>query len=89
MLSLDFVPAFRARQAATPLFLQLVAIMGLFWDLYQQSQISQQGERAATLEARVARLERDLERVSTLLRDVIARLEKHVGADLDQDGRIG
>jgi hypothetical protein len=63
--------------------------MGLFWDLYQQSQISQQGERSATLEARVARLEGEVDRLSSLLREVIGRLEKHVGVDLDRDGRIG
>jgi hypothetical protein len=63
--------------------------MGLFWDLYQQSQISEHRERAASLEARVERLERDHDRLTTLLREVIGRLEKHVGVDLDQDGRIG
>jgi hypothetical protein len=63
--------------------------MGLFWDLYQQSQISQQGDRAESLEARVESLERQNERLATLLRDVIGRLEKHVGVDLDQDGRVG
>ena len=63
--------------------------MGLFWDLYQQSQISQQGERAATLESRIDHLERDVDRLSKLLRDVIGRLEQHVGVDLDRDGRIG
>ena len=63
--------------------------MGLFWDLYQQSQISQQGERASTLEARVEHLEGEVTRLSGLLRDVIGRLEKHVGVDLDQDGRVG
>jgi hypothetical protein len=63
--------------------------MGLFRDLYQQSQISQHGERAATLEARVDNLERENQRLATLLREVIGRLEKHVGVDLDKDGRIG
>ena len=63
--------------------------MGLFWDLYQQSQISQQGERAATLESRVAHLEQEVDHLTGLLREVIARLEKHVGVDLDQDGRVG
>jgi hypothetical protein len=63
--------------------------MGLFWDLYQQSQISDQRDRSATIEVRVDRLERENERLTMLLRDVIQRLEKHVGADLDQDGRIG
>lgn len=63
--------------------------MGLFWDLYQQSQISRQGERASTLEARLDHVEQQVDHLSNLLREVISRLEKHVGADLDQDGRIG
>jgi hypothetical protein len=63
--------------------------VGLFWDLYQQSQISEHGERAESLEARVGKLERENERLATLLREVIGRLEKHVGVDLDKDGRVG
>ena len=63
--------------------------MGLFWDLYQQSQISEHREQAQSLEARVERLEQDNDRLATLLREVIGRLEKHVGADLDKDGRVG
>jgi hypothetical protein len=63
--------------------------MGLFWDLYQQSQISEHRDHAVSLEARVERLEQDNDRLATLLREVIGRLEKHVGADLDKDGRVG
>ena len=63
--------------------------MGLFWDLYQQSQISEHSDRAQSLEARVEQLERHNERLATLLREVIGRLEKHVGVDLDKDGRVG
>lgn len=63
--------------------------MGLFWDLYQQSQISHSNERAATLESRVEHLESEVARLSLLLREVIGRLEKHVGVDLDQDGQVG
>jgi hypothetical protein len=63
--------------------------MGVFWDLYQQSQISDHRERADSLEARVARLEEEHERLARLLRDVIGRLEKHVGVDLDKDGKVG
>jgi hypothetical protein len=63
--------------------------MGLFWDLYQQSQISQHGERAASLESRVATLEQELIHTRQILREVIGRLERHVGADLDSDGRVG
>ena len=63
--------------------------MGLFWDLYQQSQISQHSERAATTEMRVDQLEQEVHRLGALLRDVIGRLEQHVGVDLDRDGRVG
>jgi hypothetical protein len=63
--------------------------MGLFWDLYQQSQISQHAERSGVLEHRVVALEDELRRTQQLLREVIARLERHVGQDLDSDGRIG
>ena len=63
--------------------------MGLFWDLYQQSQLSEHRDRAESIEARVARLEQENERLATLLREVIGRLEKHVGVDLDKDGKVG
>jgi chaperonin cofactor prefoldin len=63
--------------------------MGVFWDLLQQSQISEHRDRAESLEARVARLEQENDRLATLLREVIGRLEKHVGVDLDRDGRVG
>lgn len=63
--------------------------MGLFWDLYQQSQLSRHAEHASTLEARVEQLEREVGDLATLLREVIGRLEQHVGKDLDRDGRVG
>lgn len=63
--------------------------MGLFWDLYQQSQISSQRQRSATLEQRMTQVENELHQTQQLMRDLIERLEKHVGADLDEDGRIG
>jgi hypothetical protein len=63
--------------------------MGLFWDLYQQSQISDHRERADSVDARIASLEAEVDQLRSLLRDVIGRLEQHVGADLDRDGRIG
>ena len=63
--------------------------MGLFWDLYQQSQLSDHSERAATLEQRVAQLEAELQRTQRLLREVIGRLEQRLGEDLDRDGRVG
>ena len=63
--------------------------MGFFWDLYQQSQISEHTERSGALEQRVAQLENELRRTQQLLRDVIGRLEQQLGQDLDRDGRVG
>ncbi len=63
--------------------------MGLFWDLYQQSQISGNAERSGAIEGRVEALEEELRQTRALLREVIARLERHVGQDLDADGRVG
>ena len=63
--------------------------MGLFWDLYQQSQISQQGERSGELDARLIYVETELRRTQQLLQAVIERLEQHVGRDLDSNGRVG
>ncbi len=63
--------------------------MGLFWDLIQQSQISEQRDTAATLDARVARLERDLQHTNEVLHRLVVVLEEQYGQDLDQDGRIG
>ena len=63
--------------------------MGLFWDIYQQSQISEQRATSQSLEQEVASLRSEVERQRDLLRAVIERLEKHVGVDLDRDGRVG
>lgn len=63
--------------------------MGLFWDLYQQSQLSDHSERAGTLERRVADLETELRQTQVLLRAVIGRLEEKLATDLDHDGKVG
>ena len=63
--------------------------MGFFWDLMQQNQISQQRERASTLDQRVSQLEDRLNDTNKLLRLLLERLEKQLGEDLDKDGRVG
>ena len=63
--------------------------MGLFWDLIQQSQISEQRDRSWSLERRVAELERELDGTRLLLQRLLKRLESSVGEDLDNDGRVG
>ena len=63
--------------------------MGLFWDLIQQSQISDQSARASSLEDRVEQLESELYQTRKLVHAMLTRLEKFVGEDIDKDGRIG
>ncbi len=63
--------------------------MGFFWDLMQQNQISQQRDRASTLDLRVSQLEDRLDDTNKLLRLLLERLEKQLGEDIDKDGRVG
>ena len=63
--------------------------MGLFWDLMQQSQISEQRNQASSLEQRVAYLEAALSQTQKTLHDLVVILEKEYSKDIDGDGRIG
>lgn len=63
--------------------------MGLFWDLIQQSQISEQRTIAETLEERVSLLEDELRHVRKVIFNLISILEKEYGKDIDGDGKIG
>lgn len=63
--------------------------MGLFWDLLQQSQISEHNNRASSLEDRVGFLERELFQTREQLHDLVAILEKEFGKDIDGDGKVG
>ncbi len=49
--------------------------MGLFWDLIQQSQLSEQSSRASSLEQRVEHLERDLAGTRKVVHVLLERLE--------------
>ena len=63
--------------------------MGLFWDLIQQSQISEQRGRAESLEERVTQLENELYETRQLLHKLVSILEQEYGKDIDGDGRVG
>ena len=63
--------------------------MGFLWDLMQQSQISAQEQRNASLEGRVTALEIELRRTREILHALIERLERKIGEDLNEDGRVG
>lgn len=63
--------------------------MGLFWDLIQQSQISETRSQATSTADRVRLLEEELRETRQLLHEVIKRLENSIGEDLNRDGQIG
>ena len=63
--------------------------MGLFWDLIQQSQISEHRGRADSLEERVNQLENELHQTRQLLHKLVSILEKEYGKDIDGDNRVG
>lgn len=63
--------------------------MGLFWDLIQQSQISDQKSRTASVEERLACVETELSRTQETMRLLLQRLETHLGEDIDRDGSVG
>ena len=63
--------------------------MGIFWDLMQQSQISEQRGRAESLEDRVKGLEDELDQTKQTLFKLVTLLESEYGKDIDGDGRVG
>lgn len=63
--------------------------MGLFWDLMQQSQLSEQDTKTRGLERRVEDLEVEIRRTRETLHNLVCLLEEHFGHDIDGDGRIG
>jgi hypothetical protein len=62
--------------------------MGLFWDLIQQSQISQQHSSTESLAERVRELEQELREVKQIQLRLLQTLESHFGRDIDGDGRV-
>lgn len=63
--------------------------MGLFWDLIQQSQISDQRSSTESLEGRVRELEQELREVKQIQLRLLQTLETHFTRDIDGDGRVG
>ena len=63
--------------------------MGLFWDLIQQSQISNQHASTQSLQERVDALQEQLQDVQRVQLRPLETLEQHFGRDIDGDGRVG
>lgn len=63
--------------------------MGFFWDLMQQNEIQEQGEKAKNLEEKVAILEKKLEKTNETLQKTLIALENYLRKDIDGDGKMG
>ena len=63
--------------------------MGLFWDLIQQSQISDQETSTQSLEGRMAVLEKEVSELRRIQLRLLEVLEEHFGRDINDDGMIG
>ena len=63
--------------------------MGLFWDLIQQSQISDQRQQGQSIEYRVDCLEKELFKTRKIVHELVSILEKEHRRDIDGDGQIG
>lgn len=63
--------------------------MGLFWNLIQQSQISEQHHKSQSLEQRVYTLEVELRNTQELLFKTLKVLEAYTNQDINGDGKIG
>ena len=61
----------------------------MLWDLLQSHQLRVASDQAASLEERVAFLERQVERNEEVLAEVIKYLEQRDNKDLDGDGSVG
>ncbi len=66
--------------------------MGLIWEMHQQGQGRRRDARqmmaSASLEQRVAELEKEVDEMNNLLERVITKLEETLGTDLDGDGKV-
>lgn len=63
--------------------------MGFFWDLIQQSQISDQSRRSDSIEERIAWLEKEVDRLHGIQVRLLQILERQYGQDIDGDGKVG
>jgi hypothetical protein len=61
----------------------------MLWDMIQQMQIGRTEEHAVRVDERLAAIERQLDRNSAVLLEVIKYLKERDGRDLDDDGEVG
>ena len=61
----------------------------MLWDLIQQVQLGDARNQQASMEQRITDLERQVDRNSEVLVEVIRYLERKEGRDFDGDGQVG
>ncbi len=62
--------------------------MSLLWNMVQQSQISASSQKADSLQSRVDHLEYRVEHQGKLLHELVTRLERRLGEDLEESAEL-
>jgi len=63
--------------------------MGILWEVLQTGMMYGQKRKSDSVEDRVQFLENQLESTRNTLRELVKKIEKIHGLDIDGDGRIG
>ncbi len=63
--------------------------MGILWEVLQTGMMYGQKRKSDSVEDRVQYLENQLESTRNTLRELVKKIEKIHGLDIDGDGRIG
>jgi len=63
--------------------------MGILWEVVQTGLMYGQKRKSDTVEDRVQFLENQLTRTQDTLRELVKKIEKIHGLDIDGDGKIG
>jgi chaperonin cofactor prefoldin len=63
--------------------------MGILWEVVQTGLMYGQKRKSDTIEDRVQFLENQVSRVESTLRELVKKIEKIHGLDIDGDGKVG
>ena len=63
--------------------------MGILWEVVQTGLMYGQKRKSDTIEDRVQFLENQISRVENTLRELVKKIEKIHGLDIDGDGKVG
>ena len=63
--------------------------MGILWEVVQTGLMYGQKRKSDTIEDRVQFLENQVSRLENTLRELVKKIEKIHGLDIDGDGKVG